>query len=95
MPESVSIHETNSSIADAQWDSWFGNFLKPPFNGLARSALAWKREQYSLKTGQELHVNGQGWINIAKGPVSLSITLPESVRLTVRKGLVGPTKFKR
>ncbi|NLI05939.1 MAG: GTP-binding protein [Thermotogaceae bacterium] len=95
MPESVSIHETNSSIADAQWDSWFGNFLKPPFNGLAKSALVWKREQYSLKTGQELHVNGQGWINIAKGPVSLSITLPESVRLTVRKGLVGPTKFKR
>ena len=95
MPESVSIHETNSSIADAQWDSWFGNFLKPPFTGSARSALTWKRERYSLKTGQELHVNGLGWINIAKGPVSLSVTLPESVRLTVRKGLVGPKKFKR
>lgn len=95
VPESVSVHETNSNTGVEEWDRWFGGILKPPFSSSARSEYKWKREKFRLRTGQELHICGLGWINVAKGPITLVLTTPESVTLKVRKGLVGPKKFKK
>jgi hypothetical protein len=36
-----------------------------------------------------------GWINVAKGPLTIAVTTPEGVGTKVRKGLIGAKKFKK
>lgn len=92
-PESAVVHETNIAAGRDEWDKWFGILLKPPYRRQDRSEFDWKTAKFRLNRGKELHINGLGWINVEEGPLELLITLPRSVRLKVRKGLVGPEKF--
>jgi len=95
VPESVSVHETNPNTAAKEWDSWFGDILRPPFDRSKRGKYRWEAKEFRLRTGQELHICGLGWINVAKGPLTIGLTRPKNVALKVRKGLVGPKKFKK
>lgn len=95
VPESVTVHETNSDTGNEEWDRWYGGILKPPFSESIRSNYKWKSERFRLRTGQELHIFGMGWINVAKGPLTIAVTTPEGVATKVRKGLIGAKKFKK
>lgn len=94
LPESVTVHQTNSESADEKWDVWFGELLKPPFEKFPRGEVVWKTVKFRLEAGQELSVAGLGWLSVARGPLRVAATLPESVEVTVRRALVGPNKFK-
>ncbi|OAA30052.1 hypothetical protein AT15_00635 [Kosmotoga arenicorallina S304] len=94
-PESVTVHETNPEIAKEKWESWFGAFLFPPCSSKKLGAHEWKSVNLKLLTGQEVAIKGLGWINVARGPIEITITHPGNTEPIVRNGLIGPLKFKK
>ncbi|HAA83013.1 MAG TPA: ribosome biogenesis GTPase YqeH, partial [Thermotoga naphthophila] len=52
----------------------------------------WKRETFTLKEGEELAVAGLGWMSVRRGPFTVEVTVPDSVKLVVREALVNPKR---
>ena len=94
-PENVTVHETNVEKSDEKWREWFGDLLKPPFGKDDFDDYKWKSQRITLYTGEELLITGLGWINVAKGPITIDLTLPKQVKYIIRNGLIGPEKFKK
>lgn len=93
--ENVTVHETTPEKAEERWPEWFGRFLIPPCGNSESGSFNFESYQLKLKAGQEIHICGLGWINVARGPAEFTLRLPESVKWVVRDALIGPYKFKK
>jgi len=93
--EKVTVHETKPETATDKWESWLGTFLFPPCSRQKLHDYEWESVKLRLFTGQEVAIKGLGWINVARGPLEITITHPVNTKPVVRNGLVGPLKFKK
>ncbi|MDK2953900.1 MAG: ribosome assembly GTPase [Kosmotoga sp.] len=93
--ENVVVHETNPEKAEERWSEWFGRFLVPPCGNSGFDNYKFENHQLRLEAGQEIHICGLGWVNVARGPAEFTLKLPESVKWVVRDALIGPYKFKK
>ncbi|AKI98036.1 GTPase [Kosmotoga pacifica] len=92
--ENVTVHETNPETANIKWSLWFGSLLQPPCTQQSVDEYGMRKKKLKLVTGQEVAIKGLGWINVARGPLEITISYPANTEPVVRKGLVGPLKFK-
>ncbi len=56
------------------------------------TATAWAKREFRLKSGEDLVVNGLGWVSARRAPLVLRAHFPAGVKLTVRPNLIGPKK---
>ncbi len=56
------------------------------------TATAWAKREFRLKSGEDLVVNGLGWVSARRAPLVLRAHFPAGVKLTVRPNLIGPPK---
>lgn len=88
--EGVVFHETNKTKAEELMRERLGDLLVPPCKKARYEDFKWKKERFVLKEGEELVVAGLGWMSVRRGPFTVEVTVPESVKLVVRKALVSP-----
>lgn len=55
-------------------------------------ASSWEKREFRLKPGEDLVVNGLGWVSARQAPLTLRAHFPAGVKLTVRPNLIGPKK---
>ncbi|MEA2067087.1 MAG: GTPase [Thermotogota bacterium] len=92
--ENTTIHETDPEKATKKWKEWFGTLLVPPCKKSNLDQYSWEKINDEFFTGEELNISGLGWFSVARGPARIHIEFLSDLKLTKRKGLVGPTTFK-
>ncbi|AIY87449.1 MULTISPECIES: ribosome biogenesis GTPase YqeH [unclassified Thermotoga] len=88
----VTFHETRRERADELMRNRLGDLLIPPCSKTKFENFKWKRETFTLKEGEELAVAGLGWMSVRRGPFTVEVTVPDSVKLVVREALVNPKR---
>ena len=57
-----------------------------------REISLWESSELTLAPGQDLVINGLGWISARKGRFKLNVHIPKDVQVLIRPNLIGPKK---
>ena len=91
LPREISFHETDTSKVNKFFNK---DFFEIPCKKCIDEYNKNKNKIKNLiiKSGEDLVINGLGWISVKSGILKIKITYPEFIQLTTRKSLIQPKR---
>jgi 30S ribosome assembly GTPase len=88
----VTFHETNEERAKELMREKAGEFINPPCEKCKDEfyARTFIKKVFVIQEGEELSINGLGWISVRRGPLTIEANVPEGTGMVIRPALIAP-----